>query len=148
MRTTLEDEIRINALWSSQKVPKNKKHKKRSHDKTTYILNLVIRRLCEGLSSGWTFGGRERPIWSRSLARENFKRARRKGTNILCKRTSNSLQPAIALKNTEIQAIIQAMGLKPHTTYKDTKSLRYGRIMLMMDQVWTILLSLFLNALI
>lgn len=38
------------------------------------------------------------------------------------------------LKNEEIKAIIQIMGLKPHQKYEDVKQLRYGSIMIMTDQ--------------
>ena len=38
------------------------------------------------------------------------------------------------LKNEEVKAIIQIMGLKPHTEYSDVKQLRYGSIMIMTDQ--------------
>ncbi|KAG9100840.1 DNA topoisomerase 2 [Ceratobasidium sp. UAMH 11750] len=38
------------------------------------------------------------------------------------------------MKNAEIQAIKQIMGLKHGMTYKDTSSLRYGSIMIMTDQ--------------
>ncbi|CAE6368969.1 unnamed protein product [Rhizoctonia solani] len=38
------------------------------------------------------------------------------------------------MKNAEIQAIKQIMGLKHNAVYKDVKSLRYGSIMIMTDQ--------------
>jgi len=38
------------------------------------------------------------------------------------------------MKNEEIQNIMKIVGLKVGTNYEDTKSLRYGSIMIMSDQ--------------
>jgi len=44
-------------------------------------------------------------------------------------------------ENAEIQALKQIMGLQHQKVYKDTLTLRYGHLMIMTDQVSTVLYS-------
>jgi hypothetical protein len=51
-------------------------------------------------------------------------------------------KPTAAFANEEVRSIMQILGLKPHTKYSDTKTLRYGSVMIMTDQVFFQFISL------